>query len=493
MKTISTHFRSPPRLPRSQSRGLPQAKSRGSLLIVAMLLSAIIGISLVSYLQLSRTTHNVSNRAFFNNAAMNLAEQGLEEAMYSVNTNVAVSTYAWPGWTLSGGDAYREFSTPTGTLSQDATATYRVYVYNYAVANPAPKTVISRARVTLGGVASAPIDKWIHVVLRKTSKFANGLVAKDIVRFNGTNATVDSWNSDPDNLPGTAAIPYGAGVKQTNGSVASLSVVSVNQADIFGYVATGTTAPAVGANGKITGNFSAPSGTVDPTRVDTNFSANFDPVVAPSGSYSNYGGAITTSVSLPRAGIDTVMGTGDYATYHMIEATSVNFTNNTLTITGKVILKLTNTLTAIDISGPGGVNINTGAELQVYGSGDFSITGQGILNGGNTLATANQPINCQFYGTKTSGVQNINITGNGVLSAVVYAPQGSITITGNGDVMGSMVGNDITLAGNALFHYDESLADFGVANPYRIQSWTELTTAAERTAAVAAVINFTWP
>ncbi|MEX2044897.1 MAG: hypothetical protein WD941_06045, partial [Opitutus sp.] len=55
---------------------------RGSLLIVAMILCAVIGISLVSYLQLSRTALGLSNRGVYNNAAVNLAEQGLEEAMY---------------------------------------------------------------------------------------------------------------------------------------------------------------------------------------------------------------------------------------------------------------------------------------------------------------------------------------------------------------------------------------------------------------------------
>src|SRR5687768_4155058 len=108
---------------------------RGSVLIVALLFSGAIGISLATYLRLSRTTHVVSNRAFYNNAAMNVAEQGLEEAMYSVNKNVALSTYDWAaaGWTLASGDAKREWTTGV-TLSQGATASFRVYMYNYVLA-----------------------------------------------------------------------------------------------------------------------------------------------------------------------------------------------------------------------------------------------------------------------------------------------------------------------------------------------------------------------
>ncbi len=468
-------------------------RRRGSLLIVTMLLSAIIAISLTSYIRLSRTTLTISNRAFYNNAAVNLAEQGVEEAMYALNQNVANTAYTWPGWTIAGSDAYREW---TGvTLSQGATASYRVYVYNNSAANVAAKTIISRSRVTLGGIATAPIDKWIKVTCRKTSKFANGLVAKDSILFNGNNATVDSWNSDPDNNTATAAIPYSSGVKHDLGSVGSISVsvgaVAVNNADIYGYAATGGALPAVGSQGRI-GPFGTGNGVMDMSRVNTDFTANFDPVTAPAGSYSNYGGVINTNESLPRA-TDTTMGTGIYAGYYMIEADSIDLNNKALTITNKVILKLTNTSTSIDLGGNTNTKIavNTGAMLQVYGAGDMKITGGGIMNGGSNLGTANQPINCQFYGTKTTGIpQDIQIGGNGVLSAVVYAPNGSLKINGNGDVLGSYVANDITVVGNSLFHYDEALGNFGGNNPFRISVWKELTTAADRSTTEALAINW---
>src|SRR6188508_15451 len=73
----------------------PFRSERGSLLIVAMLLSAIIAIALTSYLRLTRSSLTISNRALYNNAAMNLAENGLEEAMYSINKKVADNTYDW--------------------------------------------------------------------------------------------------------------------------------------------------------------------------------------------------------------------------------------------------------------------------------------------------------------------------------------------------------------------------------------------------------------
>ncbi len=453
------------------------ASSRASLLIVAMILCAIIGISLVSYLQLARTGMNVSTRALYMTGSMNLAENGLEQAVYAINKTTADSTYNWAsnGWTISGNSAKQKW---TGyTFGQGATGEVRAYVDDKTSAAP---TIIARSIVTMGGGSSATLEKWVKVQLRKTSKFSNGLVAKQTISFSGNNASVDSWNSHSDTASTADDVAYSSTTKRDNGSVGSISVavnsVAVNNADIWGYASTGGAVPSVGSQGTV-GPFGTATGTMDMTHVSTDFSASFDAVTAPVATYSNYGGAITGNESLPRSGIDSQAADG----YYYITADSVAFNNKVLQITDKVILKLTNSLTAIDIGGGSGeLRIAAGAELQVYGDGDIKIAGNGITNGNTTAATCNTPSKCQIYGTKTSGSQAIQIAGNGVLSAVVYAPQGSVKINGNGDVMGSVVANDITVVGNAAFHYDESLANFGGKNPYRVSKWQELTSSTDR-------------
>jgi hypothetical protein len=466
---------------------LPRRRQRGSVLIVALIFSAIIAISLVSYLRLGRSSLTISNRALYNNAAMNLAENGMEEAMYSINKMVADSSYSWSGdgWTLSGTAALRKW---TGVaFDQNATGEVRVRVYNYnGTGSP---LIVSRSLVTLGGGTSAPVEKWVAVQLRRTSKFANGLVAKETIRFSGNNASVDSWNSDPDNSTATAAIPYSAGVKKDNGSVGSISVavdsILVQNADIWGFAATGGALPAVGANGLV-GSFGpppTPSGTMDMSRVSTDFTANFDPVPQPTGGTAI--AAITGPTILGATGTSTVFST----THVALSGGSTNV----LTIRGDVTLHLTASAgaSAIDITGNGGIAIEPGASLIIYTAGHIKIAGNGVLNGGNTAASANQPINFQLWGTSTSTTtkQDIQIAGNGVLSGVCYAPNGTVKINGNGDVMGSMVANDITVVGNAAFHYDESLGNFGGGNPFRVTRWNELTTAADR-AFFASAMNF---
>ena len=46
---------------------------------------------------------------------------------------------------------------------------------------------------------------------------------------------------------------------------------------------------------------------------------------------------------------------------------------------------------------------------------------------------------------------------------------------------------NITVTGNANFHYDESLANFSSGNPFRVAEWNEITYAADRAALSAAM------
>ena len=476
-----------------QTRDLRQAQTRGSVLIVSMILCAVIGISLASYLQLGRTGLVISNRALYSNAAMNLAENGLEEAMYAINKTVADSSYDWAdnGWTTSSpvpaGDARRVLpASGTYTFDQGVTGTVRVYVVGYAGTAPS-----ALARSTINMSSGLTLEKWVEVRMRKTSRFANGLVAKDSIRFSGNNASVDSWHSkkNDDGTPRAAPVPYSNAVGHDKGSVGSITVsvdaVLVQNADIWGYAATGGAVPAVGSNGLV-GPYGTTSGQMDMSRVSTDFSASFDPVSPPTTvGYTDITN-ITTDTILPRA-TDAPASDGKY--YYTTG--QINFTNRALNIQKQtltspavqVVITLTNTTTSIDIGGgTGALNIESGSQLELYAPGDIRIGGQGVMNGGTTALTANLPEAFQIWGTRTTGEQDISIAGNGVLSGVVYAPQGSVTINGNGDVCGSIVANDITVVGNANFHYDEALGDFGGNNPYRVSLWREITSATGRSA-----------
>jgi hypothetical protein len=107
-------------------------KDRGSVMITALVFALIIAISLASYIQLSTTSLRLSNRTFYADSAGNLAEAGLEEAVWMFNqmgssSNTTANTSLWQskGWTCENkiADVYMESmgsgytSVPTVTFS----------------------------------------------------------------------------------------------------------------------------------------------------------------------------------------------------------------------------------------------------------------------------------------------------------------------------------------------------------------------------------------
>lgn len=446
---------------------------RGSVLLIAMILMVCIGVAVASHLSLSRTNMVISNRAFYNNAAMNLAENGLEEGMYSMNKKVADPTYDWSGWTINGNDATRKL---TGyTFDQGATGETYVIVYNY-LGISTPK-IVARSVIRLGASNTPPIEKWVEVQLSKTSRYSYGLLAKEGILFKGNNASVDSWNSqkNDDGTPRVPAVGYSAAVKHDLGPVASISVavdaVLVKNADVWGYVKTGGSVdPTVGANGVI-GPFGTATGTVDPSRTSTDFSMPIEPQPT-----------IASGTSVPaivQADLPKTLGTtGTTTILRLPSISSSGPSSKVLTIAGDVTLVLTGAATSdvISLGGSASINIPAGSSLKIYAEGSIDIAGNGIAN------TNSQPSSFTIINTNTSTTTTptVKIAGNGDLKAVVDAPNANVTINGNGNVMGSVIGKNIELTGNAAFHYDESLADDTVGNPFRVSKWKELTTISNR-------------
>lgn len=448
---------------RAARRPHPRSATRGSVLIVALLLCAVIALMLGSYLNLNLNSTRLAQRSFHGTAALNLAEAGAEEAVWSFNRTTQGETDGWTGWNTDGTGAWRKF---TGfDLGAGAEAWIKVYVTN---TNPpsggTPKVV---ALASVNPPQRPAVTRMLEVTLRRRSYFSNGLVAKESITFSGTNTSVDSWNSDPDADPATAPVEYSAAVRRDQGTVASTSVANtamlINQADIWGYVYTGGASPQVGVNGSIRGASTPDDVAIDATRIATDFNAELPPVAAPAD-----GTVITT--------VGAVLGTPGTATRWRCPSISLNG-NQTLTIEGDVTLILTagSGTTALSVTGNARIQIAAGASFTLYTEGEVKIAGNGI--GNDNI----QPLSFQVWGTHpTPGGQAIQIAGNGALRAAVYAPNASVKLNGNGDVMGSVVANDITIVGNAAFHYDEALATYGNNTPFGITKWRDLDTAEAR-------------
>jgi hypothetical protein len=251
--------------------------------------------------------------------------------------------------------------------------------------------------------------------------------------------------------------------------------VLLNNADIWGYAATGATQPQVGSNGSILGAGSPAGVKVDSARISTDFTANFDPVTAPAATASI--GAINSTTTL-----------GTASTASTVTCSGIGLSSSKqLNILGDVTLIVTAPAgaSAIDITGNAGINLPAGSSLTIYTAGNINIAGNGVANDNA------QPAALQIRGTSSSTIstQAIQIAGKGALKGIVYAPNADVKINGNGDVMGSVVANNVTLVGNAAFHYDESLNNLGAGQPYGITQWTELTSASSRQT-YASVLSF---
>jgi hypothetical protein len=100
----------------------PRAR-RGSVLLVSLIFSAIIAISIGSFLQLATNATKISYRTYNLGVAMNIAETGLERAMWSINRDADGTAGAWDNWTLvnAGDDDYRR-SFDLGSFQGGATS-----------------------------------------------------------------------------------------------------------------------------------------------------------------------------------------------------------------------------------------------------------------------------------------------------------------------------------------------------------------------------------
>lgn len=436
----------------------PISSKRGSVLVVAMILSIGITLSIGSFIALTVNTTKLSQRSFHANSCLNLAEAGLEEAIYSLNTA------DWTSWSTHSSGADNKFKTiPNFDLGQGNTGEVTVVVYG-ATTSPAP-TIVSQGKATAS--LGPPIIKQLEIKVQRKSQFASGLVAKDTITFSGGNAYVDSYNSlDPAYSTGGL---YDASKKKDNGTVGSASVavdsITLSNSDVWGYVATGGAFPSVGPNGTIKGADTPVGVDVDTNRVTTDFTADFDDVSDIPTSFD----VVLTNLA---GNSNHDLGTAGLAT--TIKATNIDNNNGrTVTILGDVTLVVTNSLTV-----KGDFIVAANSSLKLYIEGDMDVGGNGLTN------VDGKPEGLLIYGTNTTaGGQLIKLHGNGAMSAAVYAPNATVDMKGggsSGSMSGSVVANEIKITGNYAFHYDEGLRELGGGNPFSVASWRELVNAADR-------------
>ena len=427
------------------------AKKRGSVLLGTVGV-AIVGATVMSgYLTMSLNEYKLSHRTLLLQSAMNLAESGLEEAMDAINQD------DWNGWTSVGANGY--YKSISGIAFSDArTANIKVYVEDY----DSLPILVAEGRIAEPN--GDEVFKQVRVDMDKAGGlFANGLTAKNSINFNGNNITVDAYDS-------TLGVWNATLNRLDEGSVASTSVdngaADIGNGDIWGYLATGGGAYDIGNNGSIRGADTPAGVDEDPDRIAYDFSATLPDVDDPGLTVDH------TTLAVGNVG-DSAASWSDPPTVYHISSFNVSGNGNHINVVGPTVIICDGDF---KMSGQSELNIlGTDSYLELYVGGDLDLTGQGVMN---------QPMNpegFQVWGTAATGSsQSIKVAGNGDFAGIVYAPNADVEIKGNGNVSGAAVGEDITLTGNAAFHYDVNLKNRQDGGAMSIGRWRELRSVSER-------------
>jgi len=136
-----------------------------------------------------------------------------------------------------------------------------------------------------------------------------------------------------------------------------------------------------------------------------------------------------------------------------------------------VVLYLTN---GWSYSGQTTFTLNTNADIQVWTTGNISVSGQAVINnyGNYTHAfsifdVAGHPI-------------SVSLTGNGAATGSYYLPSSTLGFSGggnSGDFVGAVVCYTINDSGHMNIHFDQSLGGpTTTPDQFTPASWTEVTT-----------------
>ncbi|MBC8008791.1 MAG: hypothetical protein H7067_01680 [Burkholderiales bacterium] len=383
---------------------------RGSVLLVSLLLSAVIAISIGSFLNLATLSSKLSYRTYYAGAAMNVAECGLEQALWSLNRALTDPDTAWEnGWTYDTDTKSAKRTIDFGTLAGGATAVVKIYAREKQPG--VPPMVISRAIITPGN--DTPIEKWVQVDLRQRSRHDTGAVGLSDVSMSGAS----SWNSDSDGDPSTPYVPWSEAVNNDWASVASAKVkatkptVSVGNNPINGTAAVGSKNVSdvdVGPNGHV-GPFGTPAGTIAPGAVSTDFTADLEDISAPAVTGTALG-SISDDLTLPKnPGSDKSITDAKGVTTYYYDASEIKLNGKVLTIAEgyNVVLNVAND---IDIGGnDGAISVNSAinngvvnaSTLQIYTPGDIKISGKGAANTTNVTTTTASVTIPETFATST--------------------------------------------------------------------------------------------
>ena len=415
--------------------------ARGSTLAISLVLTAIVGTVLGSYLVLIGQRSHISARSQSWNSTIAVLEGGIEEAFTHLKVNgTNLATDGWNSAVINGKPVFnkrRDFNTNSYcyvTIS-NAQAAPVIYSAGYVRAPRKQSEYIARmVRVTTVMPSSSPFTKAIFATA------TNGTA----IQLSGS-AFVDSFNS--------ALGPYGPSNHSTNGSIATNSkqggnnyAIKIGTGYVYGSAGTGPGGTVfVDYNkGGLTGGIASDINVASPT--------NSVPTGKTWSTITGTAGTFTLGDGYYRTGTGKALniGSGSY-----------------IKVTGNATLWLERDLqVGGQLPDAGYIQIAPGASLTVYSqTKTVQIGGQGVVNENGSAA------NFSYYGLPNAG--SFDYSGNSIFLGTINAPQSSVQLTGDSDFCGAIICKTFISSGNGNVHYDEGLQGGG-GGTWTIASWREL-------------------
>jgi hypothetical protein len=433
----------------TRRRKMAWAGERGSTLLVALIFAVCLAIVLASYAALSQVGLKTSTRNMHSVHSIELAEVGLEDALWAMNHN-ANNTFWSPNWNRSAGIATKSASLGNPgivcTYPDGAIGYAYVTITNYdGSLNP---TALS---VQATGIVQ-PLDDYninkrdvimraVQTTLTQAPLFTNAVAATNGgVQFNA-GGTVDSYDS--------SIGPYLLGTNSSSSAIiASSTNAQIDGVTVNGYVASATSDPSYASNpitaqGHVSGS---------------PYQSLFDPVpISPQ-----------MPANTPASGAVGLIGatTPLYADNLVLDPLS------TLTVNGAVVISVAGNM---DVEGQ--IVISPGSSLEILLKGDLALNGGGIDN--QTHAPQSLSILSTAPSTSTP---TYTIGSSTDFYGALYAPYANLSVGTQGTpssvaLYGSVVAKDIKFYATPQIHYDLNLRKVppqGAPNPYQISGWKEI-------------------
>ena len=452
---------------------LPHSGTQGNVLMISLMLCMIMGITLASYLTLTKNQLITVRRSQSWNSSLSLSEAGIEEGLVHINSPLVAQSgnYGGDGWALQPDGSY----TLTRTVG-DGYYTTSITVPALAAgplitSQGASQILLSSGTLPIfaatGVQPPAPqyASRKVQVMTKKDALLSVTMAAKRTINLSGNNVGTDSFDSG-DPLYSTNGI-YDASKTKANGDIVTDSTITndfnVGNANIKGVIRTGPKGmPYLGPNSSVGDSAWVNAGThgMEAGHFFDDMNVIWPDVALPANTW------------LPAISLSTNIASVNYKYYLTSGNWRIDDLSGSIYVTGNAVVYIPPT-GKMNLSGNDQIYIAAGAlnSLTIYaGPATTSLGGKGVINAtGNALAF-------MYYGLPSN--TGFGLSANAAFVGCIYCPNAAFTLGGGGnntyDFVGASVSDTIKMNGGFRFHYDENLRRVGPGRGFIPISWREM-------------------